>query len=136
MKATRTALALKAVTILVGVYGFLWLALEGNLTSDLMLASGILVIALGRAAMRYPGSRALSGGQAVGLAAGAGLAFGLGLPLLTLTLMALKTGLHAHGPEYSAAHLAWVWSQLPLGAVAGLAAGSGAGLLWVGLTRR
>jgi NhaP-type Na+/H+ or K+/H+ antiporter len=58
---------------------------------------------------------------------------GLGSALLILFLMALKTGLHAHGPEFSAIEVSWVLQQIPLWAAAGLAGGLGVGLLlrWV-----
>jgi hypothetical protein len=60
------------------------------------------------------------------------MAFGAGLALMTLMLMALKTGLHAHGPEYPTDQIFWVWRQLPLWAGVGALAGLGLGLLSVG----
>ena len=55
------------------------------------------------------------------------------LPPAVLLLMAVKTGLHAHGPEYSAAQLAAVVGQWPLWIGAGALAGAGVGLLVVAL---
>jgi hypothetical protein len=43
--------------------------------------------------------------------------------------MILKTGIHAHGPEYTARELAWVWTQLPLWGGVGALTGLGFGLL-------
>lgn len=79
--------------------------------------------------IRRLGGRTLSAGQLIGLATGAGVALGCGLALLTLFLMALKTGLHAHGPEYTPQEVAWVWRQLPLWAGVGTLVGLGIGLL-------
>jgi hypothetical protein len=78
---------------------------------------------------RALGGRRLSLSAWLTAAAAAGLALGAGSVLLTLFLMALKTGLHAHGPEFTTAQIAWVWNQLPLWSLAGLLAGGGLGLL-------
>ena len=61
-----------------------------------------------------------------------GLSFGVGTVLLTLFLMAVKTGLHAHGPEFTPFDILSVWQRLPLYAAAGLLAGLGLGLLLLG----
>jgi len=53
----------------------------------------------------------------------------------TLFLMALKTGIHAHGPEYTMAEVAWVWRQLPLWVAAGTLAGTGLALVAAGRAR-
>ena len=66
------------------------------------------------------------------LSAAVGLAYGVGLALLTLLLMAIKTGLHAHGPEYGGREIVWVWNQLPLWAGVGVLVGLGIGLLAAG----
>jgi hypothetical protein len=58
-----------------------------------------------------------------------GLLFGLGSGLLTLVFMAVKTGLHAHGPEFTIQQIRWVIQQIPLWTIAGLLAGLGLGLL-------
>ena len=51
-----------------------------------------------------------------------------------LLLMAVKTGLHAHGPEYSAAQMAAVVGQWPFWVGAGVLAGMGLGMLALALT--
>ena len=58
-----------------------------------------------------------------------GLALGAGTVLMSLFMMAIKTGLHAHGPEFSPAEITAVWQQLPLWSMVGILAGLGAGLL-------
>ena len=59
---------------------------------------------------------------------GAGLGFGL----LTLLIMAVKTGLHGHGPEFSPAEISWVIDQIPLWSLVGLLAGLGVGIVAIG----
>ncbi|WP_374689054.1 hypothetical protein [Promineifilum sp.] len=138
-KSINHARAWRLAVALTGLYAAVWLALEGAPIRDLLLAAALLALALWRVLSRRLLERvnggAWRGARRVGLSAAAGLAFGAGLPLLTLFLMALKTGLHAHGPEYSAAQIAWVWGQLPLWAGAGLLAGVGVGLVGAGLRR-
>ncbi len=58
-----------------------------------------------------------------------GLLFGLGSVFLTLFFMAMKTGLHAHGPEFTSFEINWVLQQAPIWAAAGVVAGLGLGLL-------
>jgi hypothetical protein len=41
--------------------------------------------------------------------------------------MAVKTGLHAHGPEFTPAEINWVLQQTPIWTAAGLLAGLGLG---------
>ena len=85
-----------------GLYALMWLALEGNVARDGILAGwGLALLALWAAARRW-GGRSVSAGHVAALGAAAGLAWGAALGPAVLLLMALKTGLHAHGPEYSA----------------------------------
>ena len=60
---------------------------------------------------------------------GTGLLFGAGSVLVSLLLIAIKTGLHAHGPEFTIAEIQWVWQQLLLWSVVGMLAGLGVGLI-------
>jgi NhaP-type Na+/H+ or K+/H+ antiporter len=53
----------------------------------------------------------------------------LGSSLLTLVFMAIKTGLHAHGPEFTLQEIQWVSQQTPLWAAVGLLIGLGLGML-------
>lgn len=114
---------------IVGIFTAVWMVTEGDLLRDVLLAASLLLVGLMAIARRWSGLRALPPSRTVALGAAAGLAYGMGLVLLTLFLMAVKTGLHAHGPEYTAHELFWVWRQLPLWAVAGGLVGLGVGLL-------
>jgi hypothetical protein len=132
MKIPLTVPYFKVVVGLIGLWAIVWLALEGRLVGDILLAAAVLLIALVYIIIRRWGGQTLPAGRAILLATAAGLAFGAGLALLTLFLMAFKTGLHAHGPEYTAQEIAWLWRQLPLWAGVGGLAGLGGGLLAAG----
>ncbi len=126
---------LRLLVLLWGAYAAVWLALEGAPGRDLLLAAwGVGLLALAGAA-RAVGGRRLSAGQVVALAGVVGLVAGAAVVPATFAAMAFKTGLHAHGPEYTVAQLAAVWAQWPLWLVAGGVAGVGLGLLLVGLRR-
>jgi len=126
---------LKVAVLVWALLVLVWLALEGSVGREVLLAGwGLAALALWLVGRRA-GGRRLSAGQWVAVAAAMGLALGATLAPATLALMAVKTGLHAHGPEYTAAEVAWVWEQLPLWAAAGGLAGAGLGLVGVGLAR-
>lgn len=108
---------------------FVWMALEGDLRWDLFLALALVMLALGHLAIRYLGGRTMTVGRFVALSTAAGIACGFGVVLLTLFLMILKTGIHAHGPEYTSQEITWVWAQLPIWGGAGGLVGLGLGLL-------
>jgi hypothetical protein len=126
---------LRAATLLWGVYALVWLSLEGHVGRDALLAGWGLALAALWLIGRALGGRVLPVGRLVGLGATAGLAWGAALGPAVLLLMAFKTGLHGHGPEYTAAQLAGVWAQWPLWSVAGLAAGAGLALVAAALRR-
>lgn len=132
MKIPPTVPGLKLVTGVVGLWAIVWLALEGQLIREALLAAALLVVGLVYITIRRWGGQVLPVGRVIGLLTAAGLAFGAGLALLTLLLMIIKTGLHAHGPEYTAQEIAWVWRQLPLWVGVGGLAGLGVGLLAAG----
>lgn len=116
-------------------YAAIWLMLEGDLRRDFMLSGLILVTVTWSLVARYLAGRSLSLRAWVLLFAASGMVLGASMVLLTLFLMALKTGLHAHGPEYTPGELAWVWDQLPAWSAIGLLAGTGAGLFLAGINR-
>ena len=116
---------------IVGIFTAVWMVTEGDLLRDVVLAASLLLVGLMAIARRWSWLRALPPGKTVALGAVGGFAYGMGLVLLTLFLMAVKTGLHAHGPEYTTYELVWVWNQLALWAVAGSLVGLGMGLLAV-----
>jgi len=132
MKIPPTLPYFKSMLGLALAYGFLWMALEGVLWRDLVLAAAVVLLAIGYLTIRFLGGRTLPARRFMLMAVAVGLAAGIALPLVTIFLMALKTGIHVHGPEYTVREIAWVWQQLPLwGAVGGLV-GLGLGLVAAG----
>lgn len=125
----------RTITLISGLYGIAWLAFEGHLWRDLAWAAALLALGLAFLLVRYFGGRKMPFPTFVMLWAGLGLAYGVGLVFLTLFLMSLKTGLHAHGPEYSAQEVTWIWNQLPVWGGVGLLAGLGLGFLVVAWQR-
>lgn len=113
------------MTFVAGVYALVWLALEGAVWRDVLLAAVVLALGLIHLATRKFGGRALPLRPAVVMAAAAGFLYGIVLVLMTLFLMSLKTGVHTHGPEYTAQEIAWVWAQLPIWGAAGALVGLG-----------
>ena len=126
---------LRAAALLWGLYAGVWLALEGSVAGDALLAGWGLALAALWLWGRAFGGRVLGVGRFVVLGAAAGLGWGAALGPAVLGLMAFKTGLHAHGPEYMAAQVAWVWAQFPFWTAAGLAAGAGLALVVAALRR-
>jgi hypothetical protein len=120
---------LRAGLILLAVYLVVWIPLEGNLWRALLLGAWSCAVGLAHLIQRHLGGRTFSPWQWLGLWAGSGLLLGLGSGLLTLVAMAMKTGLHNHGPEFSRAEISWVIAQTPVWTVAGLLAGLAIGLL-------
>ena len=127
---------LKWLTVIVGLYGLVWLSLEGAVGQVILLAVGIGLLGAGYATQRLLGGKELAPSRWLLLSAALGALLGLGIGLLVLILMAIKTGLHGHGPEFTAAEIEWTISQIPLWTLAGLIAGLGLGLLALAFTRR
>lgn len=120
---------LRWLTIAWGVYAVIWISLEGDLRQVVALGVCTMLVGLGHGVQRrWAGRPFLAPGWLARMAA-TGLLLGAGSSILTLFFMALKTGLHAHGPEFTADELAWVLRQLPLWAGAGGMTGLGLGLL-------
>jgi hypothetical protein len=122
--------AVRWVSILTAVYGAIWISLEGNLTRVILLSGALTLTTMGHLAQRIMAGRSLSTGRWLTAMAFSGLAFGVFTAAVALLLMGVKTGLHGHGPEFSAEEFNWVFAQAPLWAAAGLLAGSGIGLLF------
>jgi hypothetical protein len=129
MTLPLTIPALRPAAVLLALYSAVWISLEGNLPQTLALGIGLTAVSLLHLLQRTLGGRRLSLPAWLTTAAASGLALGAGSILLTLFLMAFKTGLHAHGPEFTAAQIAWVWNQLLLWSLAGLLAATGLALL-------
>lgn len=127
---------LRLATLLLVVAGVVWIALEGELARDLGLGMATTVLLLAHLAERTLGGSALSPVRWFFVLALLGLACGVGSVLLTLGLMILKTGLHAHGPEFTAREVAWLVGNLPAWAGVGLLAGAGLALITLAILRR
>jgi hypothetical protein len=120
---------LRPATVLLALYSAVWISLEGNLPQTLVLGIGVTAVSLLHLLQRTLCGRRLFLPSWLAMAAAAGLALGAGSGLLTLFLMALKTGLHAHGPEFTASEVAWLWRQLPLWSLAALLSTIGLALI-------
>jgi hypothetical protein len=120
---------LKMSLVLLAAYTAVWIALEGSLWQVVTMGVGSTAVALGYGWQKWLGGRVLDGWQWWGATAVTGLLFGLGSSLLTLVFMAVKTGLHAHGPEFTPNEINWILQQVPLWSAAGLLAGLGLGQL-------
>jgi hypothetical protein len=129
MQIPRSIPYFKLAAGAVGLYAVVWLALEGSLPRDVVLAAVGWALGMAAFIVRRWGGWSQSGRRGVLAASAAGLVYGLGVGLLTLGLMAFKTGLHDHGPEYAPSEIAWVLGQLPVWGAAGALVGLGVGLL-------
>lgn len=136
MTFPRTVPGLKALTILVGAYGVIWIALEGNLARVTLLAIGVTLVAVGNVLTRFLGGRTMPLLLGLAVAAALGALSGFTSAMLTLLLMVVKTGLHAHGPEFTPEQINWVLAQLPWWTTAGLLAGVGMGLVRAAISRQ
>ena len=120
---------LRVLTALGGIYAAVWISLEGSLQGVILMAVSVAALTLAHGARRVLGGRSLRRPAWLGAFGLGGLALGIGAAGLTLLFMAVKTGLHGHGPEFSPTEINWVISQAPLWAAAGLTGGLGLGLL-------
>lgn len=117
------------------VYTAVWISLEGTLWRVVLMGMATTILIVGYWVQRTVGGKTVSRGVGLLVTAVSGLILGAGSGLLSFVFMAVKTGLHAHGPEFSQAEVAWVWNQLPLGTAVGLLIGVGVGLIWAGNRR-
>lgn len=124
----RVGKQLRGLTAVYTLYALIWISREGDLRRVVVMGVATTAVLLAHGWQRY-GHAVLAGRQVMKTAV-VGVLFGAGSGLLTLILMAVKTGLHAHGPEFTVAEISWVVGQLPLWATVGLLAGLGLGLLW------
>lgn len=124
----------KWLAALWAIMAVIWSMLEGSF--ERVLIFGFLTTLTGLAYLfqRMMGGRHFTTVPGLVVMGLWGLALGAGTVLMTLLLMAIKTGLHAHGPEFTTAEISAVWGQLPLWSLVGLLAGLGLGLLLVART--
>ena len=136
MKLPPRIPGLKLLTVIAGLFAVLWISLEGALWQVVLLAVALALLSAGYITQRLLGGREISSSRWLLLCGALGASIGLGCGLLVLVLMAIKTGLHGHGPEFTPAEIEWVVSQIPLWTLAGLIAALGLGLLALAFTRR
>ncbi|MDT8306595.1 MAG: hypothetical protein RRC07_11720 [Anaerolineae bacterium] len=127
---------LRVATMLLIAGAIIWIALEGNLTRVLLLASATTLIVTAHVLQWLFGGRLLAPVRWLVHLALAGLVAGAAIPVLTLLLMVLKTGLHGHGPEFTAADFIWVSNNVFAWSGGGLLGGTGLGLITLALRRR
>ncbi len=122
---------LKWLTIVWMVYGVVWIAPEGVLWQVVLLGVVTTAVLLAYVVQKVAGGRLVPWGWWLVGTAVTGALFGLLTGLLTLFFMALKTGLHAHGPEFTPSEIDWVLAQIPLWTAVGLLSGAGLGMVWL-----
>jgi hypothetical protein len=120
---------MKLLVVVWGMTAVLWTVPEGDLQREGLFAVFTVFTGLTHFFRRYMAGRRLPAWQGLAIPALWGFLLGAGSVLMTLFLMAVKTGLHAHGPEFSAAEVSEVWRRLPLWSLAGTIGGLGLGLL-------
>ena len=123
---------LKWLTILMALYAAVWISLEGALWRATVMGVGVAAVSAGHLLRKYRQKRPLGEWHWLIAMAVTGLLIGLASGPLTLLFMSLKTGLHAHGPEFTPAEINWILQQIPVWTAAGLLAGLGLGLVFKG----
>lgn len=126
---------LRKLTAVWAVYGMVWMVWEGKLWPVVLMGGLTTAVLLGYLGQKVMAARSVSVGWWVVTTAVTGACFGFFSGILALFFMALKTGLHGHGPEFTPAEINWVLAQIPLWTAVGCLAGAGLGLLSVGLSR-
>ena len=120
---------LKPFTMLLGLAFFIWLALEGDLRYVLTLGSMAVAVGWGQALQRLLGGRQLRLWRFLALMVASGAVAGLVTNLVVLILMAVKTGVHGHGPEFNQTEIDWVIAQLAPWLLIATLIGLGIGLI-------
>lgn len=120
---------LKRAVFLWALIAVPWMIVEGSLGLTVFLGLLTSLLILFALTQKYLAGRVLSTAKGLLTMTTLGLLLGLGTALMALTLAAIKTGLHAHGPEFSNREIAWLIGQIPLWAVSGIFVGLGSGLL-------
>ncbi|GMQ79482.1 MAG: hypothetical protein BMS9Abin02_2079 [Anaerolineae bacterium] len=120
---------LKVGLILLAVYGFAWISLEGDPRWSSIMALITLLVGAGYLAKKLVRGRTINGIGWMVLLASCGLVIGLLFGPFTLFYMALKTGLHGHWAEFTRAEMLWFIDGILLWVVSGLLAGAVLGFL-------
>ena len=129
MRFPRKIPGLKWITAVYALYIFIWISLEGSLVGVVLMGVCTTAVSLAYLAQHFLGGRVFSVKQWVGITAVLGLLFGLSSGLLTLLFMVVKTGLHAHGPEFTPPEVTWIIQQTVWWMAVGLLAGLGLGMI-------
>jgi hypothetical protein len=135
MRAPEEIPGFKVYMVLVGLYALLWIALEGNLVRVTVLGCAVTLWLMAAVLRRWITRRQFGLASWIAVCGALGTIGGFLSAMLTLLFMALKTGLHAHGPEFSPAQIAWVLRQAPWWTSAGLLAGMGLAMIVFVLNR-
>ena len=122
--------------IVLGLFGLAWISLEGAPRWSAIMAFTTLLVGIGILAKKFFSDRRVNKYGWIVLFAGCGLAVGLLFAPATLLFMAIKTGLHGHGTEFTRTEIEWFLDRVTLWTAAGLMAGVGLGLLTMGLKPR
>ena len=123
---------LKLMMVLLGIYTLFWISLEGGLLRVVWMGVGVTAVSTLRLLQKQVGGRTMKVGWWVGLTAVTGAISGLLSVGITLIFMIIKTGLHAHGPEFTPSEIEWVIQQWSLWGAIGLLCGSAIGFISAG----
>lgn len=126
----------KLVIVVWAMTAVLWTMLEGDMRGAVLLGSFTTLLALALLYERRAARWLVDDAATVFIWGIMGALLGFGSVVITLLWMAVKTGLHAHGPEFSTAEITWLMQQAPLWTTAGLLGGAGVGLVRVAFSRR
>ena len=129
MEALEKVRPLKVGLIVLAICGLAWISLEGDPRWSSIMALITLLVGIGFLAKKMIRGRSINGIGWIVLLAGCGLVIGLLFGPVTLFYMALKTGLHGHGAEFTRADMSWFIDRILLWAISGLLAGAGLGFL-------
>ncbi len=132
----RIVPGLKIATVVVALLGVMWISLEGDIRWSLLMAAMVLAVSVGYLIQRFLGGKSVTLIQ--GLAVGAVIGLGAGLifaPFVT-AFMAIKTGLHGHGPEFTQVEIEWAFDRLLLWVIAGTITGLGLALIYIGFGKQ
>jgi len=127
---------LKLTLILLGVYTVFWISLEGGLLRVVWMGVGVTAVSTLHLLQKQFGGRTLQAKWWVGVTAVSGTISGLLSVGTTLIFMIVKTGLHAHGPEFTPSEIEWVIQQWSLWGTVGLLCGSAIGFISAGRESR
>jgi hypothetical protein len=116
---------LRIALVVFGLSSAVWIPLEGKLWQSIVLALFASTVVIGQLLKVFVVGRPISAQRLTVTLSLAGLIFGFSAVLFTLLAMSFKTGLHAHGPEFTPVQIDWVLKQFPVWTAAGLVAGLG-----------